>query len=371
MIVICSGCGKKYKIDFEIIHTDVAKFKCRVCNHVNSVTKPLPEDIKSLGTKHQSKETPATEPPIPEQVIDKEDLGRGIRFGLRAKMIALFILVPVVLMVVANIFWLTRMRRLSNLITEESSQMVIKTGQETIADKSRTVAKQVKLYLETHPNLKKENFFQDSVFKDITIQKVGQTGYTCLVERPNPGEPISKLWVHPIQKLIGVGINNAMKKTLGKHYQRWYDISINAFKGKGQEATGYYTWYDKREKYMAMAPVTGTEFFIAGTTYLDEFTTPVKTLQKRADILTSTTFRDVIIILVLATLLISIITFTYANRLSGNIRYLANIADRISLGELTAEMTLKSNDEIGILTEAINRMQVSIGMAMKRLRKRR
>jgi HAMP domain-containing protein len=47
---------------------------------------------------------------------------------------------------------------------------------------------------------------------------------------------------------------------------------------------------------------------------------------------------------------------------------LSGIADRVSLGEFEApEFAVKSNDEIGVLSESFNRMRTSLAHAMKML----
>jgi HAMP domain-containing protein len=47
------------------------------------------------------------------------------------------------------------------------------------------------------------------------------------------------------------------------------------------------------------------------------------------------------------------------------------VAERISVGEMDAEIKIKSRDEIGDLAEAISRMQESIRLSIERLRRRR
>lgn len=53
------------------------------------------------------------------------------------------------------------------------------------------------------------------------------------------------------------------------------------------------------------------------------------------------------------------------------VRHLAEVADRISLGELDAEITVESDNEIGRLAESLRRMQTSLRAAIERLRQRR
>jgi len=257
-------------------------------------------------------------------------------------------------------------------------QIVTTLAEQAIAEKGRSVAKEIERYMLTHPELKKnppfpkEDYNNYSEFSSIAIQKVGQTGYTCLVAKHTESEPLSKLWAHPIEQLIGVDIDAAMKKTLGEDFQRWYDITVKAFKGKGQEAAGYYMWYDKREKYMVMVPVEGTDFFIASTTYLDEFTLPMTELEQRASAMTAHARRFVTIILVVTALLVACFVAIYSYRLSGRLRSLADAADRISVGNLDVEIeAIKSRDELGHLTRALNRMQNSIRLAIRRLRERK
>jgi methyl-accepting chemotaxis protein len=50
---------------------------------------------------------------------------------------------------------------------------------------------------------------------------------------------------------------------------------------------------------------------------------------------------------------------------------LTDAAERMSLGELNIKIDVKSRDEIGLLAQAIGRMQTSLRMAMTRLKKKR
>ena len=291
-------------------------------------------------------------------------------FGLRFKMFFLFFFIPIILFIAASFLYLNYMKTLSNLITKESSQLVTKMAEEAIAEKGRSVAREVERYLLNHPGLKKEFFMDDPVLKNIGIQKVGQTGYTCLVSKVLETEP-SCLWLHPNEKLIGKDIVQAMHKTLGDEYDRWYKIQDVAFK-TGKETAGYYMWHDKREKYMVMVPIQGTDYFIPSTTYIDEFTLPMTELQVRAKRLTDTVTEAVIIVLAAAAILIALIVLIYSFRLSGRVKKLSAAADRISLGDVDFEMDrIKSGDEIEDLRDDFSRMQESVRLALKRLKERK
>lgn len=365
-IVSCNACGHKYQIDMSRMHGNIAKFKCRYCNHINTVVKTAPfdlvdsdselEDVLSSDTGNTRQSDDQTATAVTPLKI------KGI--GLRTKMMVLFILVPVILMAAASYFYLKQMKELAELLTGDSSKMVTEMAEQIIMDKGRAVAREVKLYLETHPDLKKEDFNKTPEFVEIAMQKVGETGYTLLIERETENHP-EYMWVHPNEKLIGIDITGAMKERLGDKWERW-----NKVRSKPYETKGYYLWFDNREKYVAGIPIEGTPFNIASSTYIDEFSKPVEDLRKRAKSMTDDTIRIVIYILAAAAILVALIAFIYGNRVSGKIKKLTDVTDRISVGDLDAEVTVSSKDEIGALAEAISRMQNSISISIKRLRRR-
>jgi len=286
-------------------------------------------------------------------------------FGLRFKMFFLFFFIPIVLIIAAGLVYMNYMRTLSGLIIRESSQLVTKMAEERVNEKARAVAREVKLYLETHPDLKREDFNQDPKLKEIGIQKIGETGYTLIVSREDKNGQ-SFMWVHPKQELVGIDIIGAMKKRLGPDYERWYKVQ-----GKEQEASGYYKWIDGQEKYTCGTPIQGTDFNIASAVYLGEFTLPMQQLEVRTNQLTATATRTVMIVLAATAILVALIVVVYSYRLSGRLKALSDAADRISLGNIEAEIKeIKSKDEIEDLADAFSRMQASIRLAIKRLRDR-
>ncbi|MGD8386354.1 MAG: HAMP domain-containing protein [Desulfobacteraceae bacterium] len=367
MIRVCNSCGKKYRIDPEKMHKDEATFKCVGCGATITVRKPLPGELEAeqAAAGSQSKATSQT---IENTVLTQPSSRKGF-LGLRGKILIIFCLVPIAAMTFGSIMFLTRMLDLSDLITRESNQIVTELAESAIEEKAHDVAAEVKRFLDRHPELKKEDFNQNPELREIGIRKVGETGYTALVSKPTEGEP-SAVWLHPSQKIIGVDVVKIMKKTLGKDYQRWFNIQEKAYR-TGKEVSGYYMWVDKREKYMTMMPLEGTPFFATSTTYLDEFTRPVKRLQTRSEALSQEAVHVGLIILAVTILFVAILALFYGNRLSNSLTRLTEAADRMSVGDLNEEIDIKSKDEIGILAEAINRMQDSIRISLERLRRRR
>jgi HAMP domain-containing protein len=76
-------------------------------------------------------------------------------------------------------------------------------------------------------------------------------------------------------------------------------------------------------------------------------------------------------LLAVTVLLVIAIAWFSARALVTPIMKLTDAAERMSLGELNVKIDVKSRDEIGLLAQAIGRMQTSLRMAMTRLKKKR
>jgi methyl-accepting chemotaxis protein len=283
-------------------------------------------------------------------------------------------LIPISLIVAASLLYIWQLTTLSSGLAKGSTETIIKMTEEVVAERAREVASQCKVYLITHPELKKAFFNYDLKFKKIVVQKIGVTGYTALYEVPGP-DGVWRTWAHLDPNIIGVD-TTALKESLGESFPDFWKIYTGVKDGKElKESRGYYKWRDTkgdlRDKFMVNVPVEGTPYILAATAHPDEFTEPVKYMQEGAALFALRTKNFVIGILVGTLILIGFIVALYAYRLTAKIKYLTEITERISVGDLEAEITgIKSRDEIGELANAIVRMQESIRLALKRLRER-
>jgi HAMP domain-containing protein len=115
----------------------------------------------------------------------------------------------------------------------------------------------------------------------------------------------------------------------------------------------------------------GTPYYIAATTYLDEFTKPVQEMEAKAAAISTKTRNTVFGILLGTLILIGLVVALYGRLLTSRIRSLTDVAERISVGDMDAEIRIDSKDELGDLAEAVGRMQESIRLSIERLRRRR
>src|SRR5512147_1760771 len=93
--------------------------------------------------------------------------------GLRGKMFVLFFLIPITLIIAASLLYMWQLTTLSSGLAKGSTETIIKMTEKVVAERAREVASQCKVYLITHPELKKAFFNYDLKFKRIVVQKVG------------------------------------------------------------------------------------------------------------------------------------------------------------------------------------------------------
>jgi HAMP domain-containing protein len=391
MIVICEDCGKKYQIDPAKIKGEQARFKCKACDAVITVKKPRADSAEPAVKAPRPVPPPPPRPPEPvvsegvaagpepdrgaeaaaEVSGPAEERGKRRFLGLRGKMIGIFFFIPIVLIAASGVLYIWQLKTLTDLMTGQSSKVVRNMAEDIIAESARATAKQCALYLSSHSGLRRENYNSDPAFKEVAVQKVGLTGYTALYELPG-SDGVWRTWAHVNAKIIGIDMSK-LKKPLGRNFPGFWKVYTGVQGGK--ESRGYYTWQDKdgsfREKFMVCTPVEGTRYIVASTTYLDEFTKPIKMMETRAQRLGNQTRNIIVAILGGTIILIGVIVSIYGHSMTGKIKTLTETADRISVGELDAEVAVKSKDEIGELADAISRMQESIRLSIERLRRRR
>ncbi|MBS3754143.1 MAG: zinc-ribbon domain-containing protein [Desulfobacterales bacterium] len=412
MTVICEECGKVYHIDpdkLERYKGKSVRVRCGECGHVTQLSKLLettespaeaygetslsetayasPEESQpsSMETEIPSQPEPQPGPEEPSAAVSsaaspapEKSAGQGPRgwIGLRGKMFFLFLIIPVALIAASGYFSQMQLNELATDITDESTELVAESGKEKLQQKAEDVALQAEIYLKAHPYLQREDFSYDPEFNQIAVQEVGDTGYTCLIQEPEPEEDQGwTIWTHPNPNLVGIDDINTLRKALGPYFEEFFAILKNS---KGREvSTGNYMWKDPdgklREKYMAISPIEieGKPFSMLATAYMDEFTQKTEGLKEDVEQMTIRTRNINLGILAGVILVIGLCIIIYGYRLSRNIRYLTEAADRISVGDLEAEVEVRSRDEIGNLAEAISRMQDSLRFSIERLRRRR
>jgi len=270
------------------------------------------------------------------------------------------------------------LRELSTVSVKEAKSSLNKLGEKIIKEKAIDVATQVRIYLQARPKLRKEDFNKDWDFMRVAVQKVGLTGYTALYELPDT-EGVWRTWAHVNPKIISIDMSK-LRESLGKNFPGFWKVYTGV--ERGLESSGYYTWQDAdgtfREKYMVCKPVGGTLYIIASTTYLDEFSKPARAIEGRMKFVERGYFEayEIKIQMFYFVILVSLVfmlmmAYFYSRSVIRPIRYLSEVADRISMGDLDTPIQIKARGEVGLLAESIERMQMSVKAAIERLQKRK
>jgi len=271
-------------------------------------------------------------------------------------------------------------QRSTDELNEDAKQQLELLGQKIIRAKARDVAKQIDIFLQANPGLTIKELQKNQYFKNFTMQKVGETGYTCLYEA---GTGIMR--IHPNPSLIDFDM-----QLLSEKLPTWWAIFEPTLSGK--EVSGYYDWLEAdgtiRRKYMTMTPVnepfSGQTLMIAATTYIDEFSAPIVTMKNKAGKIVAhyqdfVSRQGIIISSVAAAfLLITFACVYFLGRRSG-LRYilpieqLARAAKKLAKGKWEANehvALLQRKDEIGDLAIAFNNMQTQLKDLFIRLEQR-
>ncbi len=257
---------------------------------------------------------------------------------------------------------------LSKVSLEESKNSLDKLGEQIIKEKALDVATQIEIFVKLHPRMKKEDLAKDPWLKEIAVQKVGETGYTAVHDDRGIN------YFHSNPQLVGTDLHDLAGKL-----PAFWKILEASLKGS---ASGTYDWKDAdgkiRPKYMYLAPVKGTDLIVASTTYIEEFSKPSRAIEAKMKQIESM-FLDqyakkfmffYLIIFVVLIVLMAVI-YLYSRSVILPIRTLSEVADKISMGELNTPIKIKAKGEVGVLTESIERMQISVKAAIERLQKRR
>jgi HAMP domain-containing protein len=260
------------------------------------------------------------------------------------------------------------LRELSTVSVKEAKSSLNRLGEKVIKQKAIDVAAQMEIFIKSHPKMKREDLLKDPWLKSIAVQKVGETGYTAV----HDDKGINYFHVNP--QIVGTDLHDLSGKL-----PAFWKILEASLKGP---AFGYYDWKDAdgkiRPKYMYLAPVQGTDLIVAATTYIDEFSKPAKGIEGRMKFVERGYFdayemriQLFYFVILVALVFLLMVVYFYSRSVIHPIRYLSEVADRISMGDLDTPIQIKAKGEVGLLAESVERMQTSVKAALERLQKRK
>ncbi len=180
----------------------------------------------------------------------------------------------------------------------------------------------------------------DRISKSVAAWKKGRTGFAFLVDEQ--GKVVS----HQVQQYVKT------QKNLENHPM------VQAFRRKSKPVTKS---FNNEKGNPTLGHVRGNDFgwaLVVQQEHREVFQT-LKDIQRFS-----------IILLAITVVGVTLIAWFLARRVTRPIMKLTAAAEQMSLGNLNVEIDVKSKDEIGLLGQALARMQTSLRLAIGRLRKR-
>lgn len=393
MIVICEECGKKYRVETEKIKGNKASFRCLTCNYVTIFSKPennpaiadiedgkpshIHNDTFSDNNHHHDKDIPSNfdeTADLPPDFEDAESIPRR-KIGIRGKMLIIVMVIPLIMTILTMIPSWNYVSKAVNLIIAEASESEIEVAKNQINQSASTIAKQVEFYMINHPEVTPENANSDDRLKEILFQHslmVDDASLYLRYDAQNPGVFL----ISRDQSLVGKTVKSMMVKgVLGNaKYDELGKVVPVGPEGEYREAMGFFLSKDDsgnlKERIMALAPIPQSPFGVIVTADTEDFMLPVKILEQRIRNLIAGA-RNIVAGVLGGTMIVSVLLILcYVSSITGKIKSLTDVANRISVGELEAQIEVRSNDEIGELADAVSRMQDSIRLSIARLRRR-
>ncbi len=178
-------------------------------------------------------------------------------------------------------------------------------------------------------------FKVDFLHSYLEKMNINGEGYGWVIDQNN------QIIVHPQENFIGKDI---------------YSLSLDkSFKNIVQKMAdgnkGYGTYIDNKDKmWIAFAPIKLNDWSIAITANSNRILSPLGTIKNGS------------IWMVIFAIIIGVITtYIIARKITESIVKLSNIADKVSQGDLTYDLsTTDRKDEVGVLMNAVNRMIVNL-----------
>jgi len=426
--ITCDKCGKIYRVNENKIKGDTARLKCNSCANILTVSKQKPEaaPVSSIDQYESVADTPR------EKEISPNFVKKKAYFSLFAKIIIVMLLVSLIPMA---IFWGVTYKENSVRIRNDTQLLMSLTAQglenqvnswidnniwvlKSVAELPSVISmdrqKQEPVLQQIHKkypyiylaftvgpdgsNVARSDDMQltyygdRQYYKDIIDGK--KLSWQTLTGKTSQ-KPALVLAV-PIMsedKLVGVMAAAMTIDEISKHIARWkkgktgfaflvdekdkvvahqvkqYTLKqknlsshplVASFR-KGGWTTKTFVFKDEnKKKYIGHIRGINYGWALAIQQEEQEVFAGLKRIQKFA-----------VTLLILTIALVLLIAWISARAVVTPIKKLTEVAERMSLGDLNMKINIPSKDEIGMLAQAIKRMQTSLRLAMERLRQKR
>lgn len=285
--------------------------------------------------------------------------------SIRARIILILIIVALLPIAIVSAGLYRTINQVRDLSIARGADALEAAGEQAIREKARAVAAQISLFFEARPWLDPGNYAvirEHEGLAAIAVQPVGETGYTIVFDRSGIDH------FDPNPELVGTDLSQFQNDLP----QYW---SVIADSLDGEAVEGYYDWIDangitRGVKFMAIAPVEGTDLMVGAATYIDEYSAPARSLTTDIQGLIQRSQVVSLGIALLGALLAAAAAIVVSGRIIAPLDRLAETASRIEQGQLDQQAPVERADEIGALAAVFNRMAARLSETIGSLEER-
>jgi signal transduction histidine kinase/HAMP domain-containing protein len=297
-----------------------------------------------------------------------------IGFGIRDKILISFLALSLISVGIISSLALRYIGSVSSLTKEYTASMsetvmsvtvaaLEDQGRRTIYNKAQDVAKEIYLYIFTHPDLDQAKMIRDTKLSGMAVQKVGRTGYTMVYD--NTG----RVFFTPDPGMVGANLKN-----LGGEPSYYSSILERSL--LGGEASGYYKYKgtedkEERTRYMYTVPVEKSDLIVAAITYLDEFSSAAEDTKERIASAVDEMTKQVdkqsreaelifIAIIVAMVIVVSGVSFLLSETITRPVMAVIKGSEQIAKGELDYRIDVKTGDEMQVMADQFNSMAINL-----------
>ncbi len=247
-------------------------------------------------------------------------------------------------------------------------------GERIVADNVELVGDQWDMYIRANPNMTIAEIQAAPEFQAISVQQVGETGYTG-----GPGTD-GIIYFQPLTELVGLHID-----VLQEPYPELYDIVNAVVSGEKEVSYGYHPFFDAEGNpvevftYFSLCDevtADGVQLIAGSTNYLTEFNQPAVTLEGKLEANAASVVADISdakdstqqmtwVVVAIMAVIVAIVSFLFGRSVTNPIKKLTKAAEKVSIGDMNVKIDVKSKDEIGDLADSFGRMVASMKFMME------
>jgi len=264
----------------------------------------------------------------------------------------------------------TEVDEMASTAVEDSTVALENLGRQIVENVATSVIKQVGLYLEAHPDATLEDLQNDPVFQSIACQPISEganAGYTSLTNAITQETVFSfyeeELLINSDETYqLAEGFEATMEQLLSGN-----DAGIRFTTDEGQSYSYAFIVLPRANTitadgvpFVCVASLTLTEFNAPASALEDTLLTNRNAVTATIADAKSSTQTSMWFTIGITAVIVAVVSVYFARGLTRPIKQLTKIADKVSLGDTSVSVDIKSNDEIGELSESFGRLVVAV-----------